>query len=65
MSLWKDKRKRWEDFSHKIAFQVKNGRHTKFWWARWVGDLSERSFSLVVRSSILKRMLLLLTCGKR
>ena len=38
MSLWKDIRKGWEEFSIRTRIHIGNGRSTRFWWDIWVGD---------------------------
>ena len=38
ISLWKDIRKGWEDFSVGISIRIGNGRCTRLWWDRWMGE---------------------------
>ena len=48
MCLWRDIRKGWEDFSHRITHWVKNGIQIL---VGWEGDLPEGSLSLIVQFS--------------
>ena len=38
LSLWKDIRKRWEEFILRTNICIGNGRHISFWWDNWARD---------------------------
>ena len=38
ISLWKDIRKGWEEFSLRTNIRIGNGRRTRFWWDNWNGE---------------------------
>ena len=57
MSIWKNIRRGWENFSLRLTIQIRNGRHTRFWWDRWAGEFKLKDvFPLLFRIAPFKNV---------